>query len=273
MNELQRALELDRRVLLGGAQRTIKIPEGWVVLDDRLPRIYMLNAVLLDAPLPAEIDAPAIRALAERWLGHLGHRHVTVEDGDAGERLAPAMVAAGWERRRTLFMVLRSDPRDAAADPRARPISETELNELMLANFEQSDYGPDAFPGLPQRLVEAQIAIRRGTEALRFGAGEDGGLQSMSTLFLDPDVDGARVAMVEQVGTLPAYRERGLARAAVCAAIAAAAEWGAELITIPTDADDWPQLLYAKLGFEPVGVEVQFTRLNVGADATCETPR
>jgi GNAT superfamily N-acetyltransferase len=62
-----------------------------------------------------------------------------------------------------------------------------------------------------------------------------------------------------QVATLPAYRERGLAKATVSAAIAAAGEWGADQVTVPADADDWPQVLYAKLGFEPIGVQLSFT--------------
>jgi GNAT superfamily N-acetyltransferase len=156
-------------------------------------------------------------------------------------------------------MILRTDPRAALVDPRARQISEAELDAVTLANFEHYDYGPDASPELIRELVQAQSEMRTGTQALGFGAGDDGGLQSMATLFMDPDVDGARVAMIEQVGTLPDYRERGLARAAVSAAIAAAGEWGAELVTVPADADDWPQLLYAKLGFEPIGIQVSFT--------------
>jgi GNAT superfamily N-acetyltransferase len=80
--------------------------------------------------------------------------------------------------------------------------------------------------------------------------------------------------MVEQVATVPAYRGRGLATATVSAAIAAAGEWGADQVTVPADADDWPQLLYAKLGFEPVGVQVSFTlRQPPSARCTCKTGR
>ena len=46
----------------------------------------------------------------------------------------------------------------------------------------------------------------------------------------------------------------------VGAAIAAARDWGAELITVPADADDWPQIIYAGLGFQNAGTQVQFTR-------------
>jgi GNAT superfamily N-acetyltransferase len=82
----------------------------------------------------------------------------------------------------------------------------------------------------------------------------------MCTLFLDDDVDGRRVALLEEVGTLVDYRRRGLARGVVSAAIAAAVAWDAGLIVVPADADDWPQVMYAGLGFAPVGQQVSVTR-------------
>ena len=48
----------------------------------------------------------------------------------------------------------------------------------------------------------------------------------MCELYLDSDVEGVRMAMVESVGTLPPYRERGLAKAVVSAAIIAAPTGG-----------------------------------------------
>ena len=273
MDELSLALELDRRVTIRGGLEVTQIPEGVVIRHRELANVHSLNAVILDAPLPARIDAPALTALADHWLAGLDHRFVRLDDSEAGERLAPELVSAGWERERTVFMIFRGDPGQAPQDPRAREISDAEMRELMVANFKQYDYGQDTSPELPERLVEAHFAVRSGTPALGFGAGEDGGLQSMCTLFLDPDVDGTRVAMVEQVGTFPAYRGRGLAKAVVAAAVRAGGRWGAELITVPADADDWPQLIYANLGFDPVGVQVQFTRrLNTGPGVTCETP-
>jgi GNAT superfamily N-acetyltransferase len=257
--ELAAALRLDRDVRRRGAQETVELPEGLVIGHAGLPIVHYLNAVLLRAPLADQLDAPALVALAEQWLGHLEHRYVVLDDGVAGERLAPELLARGWERRRTVFMVFAGDPATANRDPRARELTEAEMQALQLANFEQADYGPNTSPGLPVALAAAQRALRAGTDARCFGAGEDGGLQSICTLFLDPDSGGERVAMVEEVATLSAYRERGLARAVVSAALLAAGRWGADVITVPADADDWPQLMYAKLGFEPVGTQVSFT--------------
>lgn len=230
-----------------------------MILNAELPDVHHLNHVALDAPLPPGFDAAALITLSDQWLSGLRHRFIRVDDQAGAERLAPELIAAGWERSRTVMMLRGADP-PPAPDPRARTITESEHYAVMLANLSAADYRVDGFPGLPRLLVEAQFAMLAGTPSLAFGAGEDGGLQSMCELFLDPDVKGVRMAMVEQVGTLPGYRERGLAKAVVGAAIAAAREWEAELISVPADADDWPQIIYAGLSFETVGTQVQFTR-------------
>jgi GNAT superfamily N-acetyltransferase len=62
------------------------------------------------------------------------------------------------------------------------------------------------------------------------------------------------------VGTLITHRRRGLARAVVLAAVAYAGGWGAEMIVVPADADDWPQVMYCGLGFVPVGRQVGLAR-------------
>ena len=151
--------------------------------------------------------------------------------------------------------------------PRWRPIRarvsspSAEMHALQLAGLRAEAPEIDARAGLVERLVATQTALRAHTPSRCFGAGDPGGaLGSTCTLFLDEDVNGRRVATVEEVGTLPAERGRGLARAVVCAAVAHAGRWGAELIVVPADADDWPQVMYARLGFAPVGRQVALTR-------------
>ncbi len=257
-SELAAALALDR-LIYTRAGRVQPVSGGWVVRRDELPAIYFLNYLRLAAPLPASIGAAEITALADRRLGDLGHRHVVLEDGDAGETVYPELEARGWERRRTLLMALRSDPAGAPDDPRAREVSEDELRALQAANLLEEDFGPHTFPGLPELLADAQAALREASPWRAFGAGEAGELQSSCTVFLEADVHGRRAALLEHVATLGAARERGLATAAVGAALRAAGQWGAELIVVPADADDWPQIMYFGLGFEPIGRMTIFT--------------
>ena len=67
------------------------------------------------------------------------------------------------------------------------------------------------------------------------------------------------IAQIESVDTLEAYRNRGVARAFLAAAITAARD-AADLVFLIADAADWPQQLYGKLGFDPVGTFRQFTK-------------
>ncbi|MEA2213746.1 MAG: hypothetical protein QOF83_3694 [Solirubrobacteraceae bacterium] len=260
MDELARCLAFDRRVTLRGGAEQIELAQGWVVRRRDLPAVFSLNMMILDSRAEPGLAVAELEALLDQWLDDVDHRYVRVEDPAAADRLGSALLEAGWERERTLLMVRGEDAPPVSPDPRARPISEAEIDALMLADFRSTDYPAHAHPGLAEALVCAQRSLRAGTTALRFGAGEDGGLQSTCTLFMDEGPDGHRIAMVEQVATLPAYRERGLARGVVSAAISAAREWGADTVMVPADADDWPQIMYAHLGFSPVGGHTSFLR-------------
>jgi predicted GNAT family acetyltransferase len=68
------------------------------------------------------------------------------------------------------------------------------------------------------------------------------------------------VAQIEEVATLLAHRNRGLARAVVLASLESAVTAGAELVFLAADDLDWPKELYACLGFDPLGTVEAFTR-------------
>lgn len=262
-SDLRVALAADRAVRRRAALEAIPLTAGLVVRHPQLHDVHYLNAVLLDPTPPAamSLDAAELTVVAERWLGDLGHRHVVFDDADAGERMAAPLEDAGWERGRTVLMMFDGDPMALAPDPRAREISETEMDALQLANLREGAPEVDARSGLAARLLATQRRLRTANPARCFGAGEPSGeLASMCTLFLDPDVDGRRVAMITDVGTRVAQRARGLGRAVVGAAVAHAGGWGADLIVVGADADDWPQLMYSSIGFEPIGRQVTLTR-------------
>jgi GNAT superfamily N-acetyltransferase len=259
-SDLRSALAADRAVRRRAAREVIPVAEGVVIRHPGLHDVHYLNAVLVDAGTVGA-GAAEVAALAERWLGDLGHRHIVFDDAAAGERAAGELHDAGWELARTVYMAFAGDPGALENDPRARPISGPEMQALQLAALREEAPAVDARTGLVARLVATQSRLRETTPCRCFGAAEpDGELASMCALFLDADVDGRRVATVEEVGTLAAHRRRGLARAVVCAAVSHADHWGADLIVVPADADDWPQLMYAGLGFAPVGRQVTLTR-------------
>jgi GNAT superfamily N-acetyltransferase len=254
-------MAFDRSVRIAGATSVTQIPAGLVIRNTGLPTLYHLNALLLDAPLaPALRDPEAVTALADEHLRELGHRHIVFDDADAAEELAPALAVKGFTQQRVLMMLRVRGP-DRLADPGlARPVSAEEAHALQLEIT--ADEAPDrgsargaVTDALVRLLVSGQEALRTGTCSFVFGAAEPRGpLASMCTLFA-----GDGIAMIEEVGTLERFRERGLARAVVLAAVDKAVELGCEQIFVPADAEDWPQLLYVKLGFEPVARQVSFT--------------
>jgi predicted N-acetyltransferase YhbS len=258
-SDLRDALAADRAVRRRAAQEAIPLDAGLVVRHPELHDVHYLNAVLLDAGTP-QPSAAEVAALADRWLGDLAHRHVVFDDAAAGERAAAQLTGAAWERGRTVFMGFAGDPTAVTLDGRARAISEDEMDALQLASLRDQALEIDAAGGLAARLLATQRRLRETTPACCFGAGEPSAeLASTCTLFLDADVGGRRVAMLTDVATRVAHRERGLGRAVVSAAVSHAGAWGADVIVVGADADDWPQLLYAALGFDALGRQVALT--------------
>ncbi|HET9105534.1 MAG TPA: hypothetical protein VFN55_19455 [Solirubrobacteraceae bacterium] len=252
--------ELDRRIVAAAATSATPIEGGIVYRNERLPAVRHLNSVALTTPLATELTAQRLVDLADEWLHGCPGRSLRISDETGAERIAPGLASAGWERRRTVLMVRpgAAGPALPARDPRAREVSEREHNALMRAIFTETDLGPGAPADLPELLVAVARAQHAGLAGQRFAAGEDGDLQSMCELFLDPDVQGTAMGMVEQVATLESHRVRGLAKGVTVAAMAAAIAWGAELIMVPADREDWPQLIYSGLGCEVVGTVTSF---------------
>ena len=137
------------------------------------------------------------------WVD-LGHRHVVFDDAEAGERAATQLASEGWERTRIAFMVFAGNPAGVTEDPRARAISEPEMEALQLASVR--DGRPRSMPGTAWRRAWSPHSAACAGRPARTASGRASPrneLASMCTLFLDPDVDGRRVAMLTDVGTRP----------------------------------------------------------------------
>jgi GNAT superfamily N-acetyltransferase len=260
MSVLAEAIAFERAIRVRAAQRVVGFEHGIAILHDGIPTKSHLNAVLLDSPLSAELGVDELDRIAGEFLSDRGHHHLVLDDGDAAERLAPAMAAAGWSVQRVLYMRWRraSDrpPRPAVA----RRIDEQTLRQLQLRTaLEERDGTGPVERALSETLVAGEAALRAGTHAVGFGAGEGAELSASATLFLDRPEGRGGIAMIEEVGTLSAARGRGLGRAVVAAALGAARDAACDPIIIPADAADWPQELYTRMGFDPLGMQVSFS--------------
>jgi len=244
---LEFELGLDRRA----NEEIVEYGWGTAFLSPALPLAWDANWALIER---AEMSAAAVLAAADESLAAYGHRAVAIRDEAAGERLASEIEAIpGWETERNLYMLLRGEGPEGSGEAVETVLSECEglRRELIRGEF------PADAEDLEQ-TVDQLLEMGRRT-------GEAGG----DHWFVAPPAEPAaaccllcdgEIGQVEDVGTLTSARGQGLARAVIGGAVAASRDLGHRHTFIVADADDWPRLLYEKLGFESCGVLHVFRR-------------
>jgi GNAT superfamily N-acetyltransferase len=210
---------------------------------DERPGVWDLNFLRVERGDP---EARELVEAANALMGGLEHRRVVVDEAALASRLEPAFPAHGWTIERHLVMEHRRPPEPRAPAP-AREASADELAPLWSELSRRRGFELDK-----RSIVEAAVATRY------FAGLADGVPASCCELY---SRDG--VGQIEDVVTLEEHRGRGLASAAVLSAVAASADEGNTLTFLLADADDWPYLLYERLGFETTGSRWQFQRLPV----------
>jgi hypothetical protein len=252
---INRALAFDREIRVRAAERSHVIPGGVVVRHDGLQRKWILNALMLDAPLT--LDAAGVVALADAHLDGLSHRYVVIDDADAGARVGRQLDAAGWNVELVLFLRWPPGAPVPGAGHAAMQLDAGALRSTQLAFAIEERGGGALAESLSRSLIAGEEALRASTPWVAFGAGRDARIASTCTLFVAGG--GGSVAMLDEVGTLTADRGRGYSRAAVCGAIAEAVRLGCDPIVIAALADDWPLQWYERLGFERIGAQVSLS--------------
>jgi ribosomal protein S18 acetylase RimI-like enzyme len=227
---------------------------GTALLTPSLPLVWQLNAVRVEDP---DAGPGEVAAEAEEILGHAGHRKLVVHDPSHGAELAPRLAADGWNVYRLLVMV-RDRPGERSVRAGAGAEVDRDTGAAALAAFRREQ----PF-GWQEAAVEQLAAMderyARASRARDFAA---------------PPHDPAcacrlytanGLAQVDEVGTLEARRNEGHASAAVTAAAETAAGEGCDPVFLLTDAGDWPQAWYRRLGFSPIGSVYEFLKLPLGS--------
>ncbi|HVV91169.1 MAG TPA: GNAT family N-acetyltransferase [Solirubrobacterales bacterium] len=254
--------------------------ESWgrLLLTPSLPLIWDANRVDIEE---VGMGLDQVVAIADDALGGegLGHRTICVPDEADGKRLGADLEAEAarwprWEVERTRYMLWRgkvdapaanhADPPPVSShlsgtirdnceltlDRGVREVGLAEIADLRRALIaESTPRGVDDFEATVEQLLELDRRYGVAAGDRWFVAPAEG--EPMSACRL---LRGGAIAQVEEVGTLAPARERGYAKATVRAAVSAAQAEGDATIFVTADAADWPQLMYAKLGFEAVGV-------------------
>jgi N-acetylglutamate synthase-like GNAT family acetyltransferase len=221
---------------------------GTAFLSPSLPQVWDASWLAIEQ---TGSSAEELIALGDQLLGEAGfeHRTILLCDEADGARLRPEFEALpGWEVERDLYMTWRGEggrePATAVSElsfAEATPLRRELIRESMPAGMELLDQ-------TVEQLLERN---RRNGEAAGdrwFVAPTEPGEPASACCLLA----GEGIAQVEDVGTLERARERGLGQAVVLAALAEARALEPESIFLIADATDWPQVMYAKLGFETV---------------------
>jgi GNAT superfamily N-acetyltransferase len=251
---MERILAHLRRADEGAVDEVRPTAHGKALLTPSLPLVWQLNSIRVE---DAAAGPKELAAEAEEVLGHAGHRKLVVHDPEQGARLAPPLAADGWNVYRLLVMVRDRQP-ERPARPGTGGEVDRETGAATLAAFRREQ----PF-GWQETAVEQLAAMdeRYG----RLNRGRD---------FAAPPEDPAcacrlytanGLGQVDEVGTIERRRNEGHASAAVLAAADAASAEGCDPVFLLTDAADWPQGWYRRLGFSPIGWLYEFLKLPLGS--------
>jgi GNAT superfamily N-acetyltransferase len=244
--ELRRALELIATGDMGG-ERTEPSRFGVAVFDARVPLRYDSNYLLVEE-LPASVSAEELAGEA----GRFDRPMIMVRHQPTWARLAPGFAALGWQLHRGLLMAHRRPPGRTAPTELVREVDEATLRPARRGQL--TGY-PWATPAVVDQLLDAKLLIARAVRARFFAVVVGGQVVTYTDLY-----DDGRTAQIEDVATLAEHRGHGYASAVVLRALQEARQSGCDLVFLAADEDDWPKVLYRRLGFDDLGRYVKFIR-------------
>ncbi|HEY0277349.1 MAG TPA: GNAT family N-acetyltransferase [Solirubrobacterales bacterium] len=239
-------LSLDERVV----DEVHRLPWGRLFLTPSARLIWDSNWIAIEQ---VGLSVDQLVAIADDALGGEGfdHRTIGFVDQADGRRVRETVEARQalwprWEVEQTRYMVWRGGQVEAGAAREVRLAEIEGLRKALIAETMPADGGGAA---AVEQLYELDRRYGEVAGDRWFVAPAEGEPMSACRLLRD----GSGIGQVEEVVTLLAGRERGYAKATVLAAVAAAQGAGDETIFLTAEATDWPQLFYARLGFETVG--------------------
>ena len=254
MSDAERALAWLRERYERRAGLVRPLPFGTGVVTEELPRVYDANFVVVER---WEGEAAGLAGAADEAQQELGfaHRRSVILDqalvGRFGGGLAE--LELGFCSRYLVMARRRAPERRADSAVAVAELDAAAYAEARARAIRRYPWGSDE--EVVQQLLVFDRRIAATVPTRRLGVRADGATAAYASLYVE---DG--VAEIDDVETHEAYRGRGYAAAILQRAIDEARAAGADLVFLVTDADDWPQHLYRRLGFETVATEVVFGR-------------
>jgi len=242
------AWELERLMLKSVATRFERTRYGFVCANPDLPSVWSASRVQIepDGEVP---PLDRMREMAEwpsEWHPGLRHRTAFISHSDERREMAWSLAREGWNVTELWLMICRVAPKPPAS---ARRVEGAAMRRLKGRLGVEHGLPPD---GVAQFDRYDDLRARAAAH-FAFGGYEQGRPQSLASMFLRGDI-----AALEDVATLPRARGRGLGRAAVMGATAAALRLSARAVYL------FAEPAVARRFYEPMGFE------QIGAAWDCE---
>jgi GNAT superfamily N-acetyltransferase len=221
---------------------------GTVVRATSRPTYWDFNVVRVEEDPAMSVEELA--AFADQALAGLAHRRLDFDPVDAAESLRHGFEAKGWEATRLLWMRHEASM-SPGPDVDVEEVPYDAVHDLRLA-WHQEDF-PDQDAGDYQAYAPhaRDISLRRGAKV--FVVQDD--RQPVAFAQLEGDRAAAEIT---HVYVHPDYRGAGRGTALTRAAVKAAGDL--QDLWITADAEDRPKELYARLGFRPAWMTMEFLR-------------
>lgn len=245
---LRAAVEFERTWVESGAEVT-RTPYGAIVRHLRYPLIYMANLAWVER-VPRDGPDGLVAHLDAAFEGTpVTHRNLIFEDAQVAFEHQEAFAARGFRPVADLVMARLGLPACITnPDLEVRAIgaggSEEDYRRMRLRLFEGIGYPTEEC----QQLFD--VGRERGsvlgqTSYVGYFRGEPAGTISLWSR--------GRFGLIEDVATMPEFRNRGVARTMLFEVSKRALSEGCEYTVLFTDPFDSPQLMYKTLGYLPVG--------------------
>jgi ribosomal protein S18 acetylase RimI-like enzyme len=246
------ATDLVARVAEGAV---VESADGYrIVRSPANPAFRWGNFLLADAG--ADLSDPG--AWSQRHRDAFpGLDFVAVGVDDAAPELDDAAwIAAGFEVERPV--VLRAPAARVRADGDVEEVcGDAAWDEVLAIALDEGSDEP-GYADFERRRVAAERASCESGNAVWLGLRAGGRIAGALGVLPTP----GGVARYQNVGTLTAFRRRGIAGRLVRAGAAVAADrWGCGDLVIVADADGPAIGLYRRLGFQDAEIQVQLTRM------------
>ncbi len=241
-SEVLASWELERLMQRAAATRFERTRYGFVCANPELWSVWSASRTQVepDGESPTLDQLRELTELPSEWHPELRHRTALISHSDENREVAWSLAREGWDVTELWLLICRVPPRVPAI---AKPIEGAAMRRLKGRLGVEHGLPPDKIA-----QFDRYDALRaRAAAHFAYGGYEEGRPLSLASMFLRGDI-----AALEDVATLTRARGRGLGKAAVLGATAAALRLSARavyLFAVPEVA----RRFYLPMGFEQIG--------------------